>query len=102
MKAFEQNAGQKVPQGSEVPALSCVTLTDGWFWKQQDASGNLKPVTTVVNDWLEPLNRRHCNLILNAPPTREGRLAPNVVARLGEIGEAGSIQGRWRNFTNMP
>jgi alpha-L-fucosidase len=35
-----------------------------------------------------PLNRRHCNLILNAPPTREGRLAPNVVSRLEEIGKA--------------
>jgi alpha-L-fucosidase len=41
----------------------------------------------VVEEWLEPLNRRHCNLILNAPPTREGRLAPNVVARMEEIGK---------------
>jgi alpha-L-fucosidase len=88
VKAFEQNAGQKVPEDSDVPALSCVTLTDEWFWKQRDVNGNLKPVTTVVNEWLEPLNRRHCNLILNAPPTREGRLAPNVVSRLGEIGKA--------------
>jgi len=88
VKAFEQNAGQKVPQDSDVPALSCVTLTDGWFWKQQDANGHLKDVTTVVDQWLEPLNRRHCNLILNAPPNREGRLAPNVVERLKEIGKA--------------
>src|ERR1700756_5094713 len=88
VKAFEQNAGQKVPDGSDVPALSCVTITDGWFWKQQDVNGHLKAVTTVVNEWLEPLNRRHCNLILNAPPTREGRLAPNVVSRLEEIGKA--------------
>src|ERR1700757_273349 len=88
VKAFEQNAGQKVPEDSDVPALSCVTLTDGWFWKQRDANGHLKAVTTVVNEWLEPLNRRHCNLILNAPPTREGRLAPNVVSRLEEIGKA--------------
>jgi alpha-L-fucosidase len=88
VKAFEQNAGQKVPEGSDVPALSCVTLTDGWFWKLQDVNGNLKSVTTVVNEWLEPLNRRHCNLILNAPPTREGRLSPNVVSRLEEIGKA--------------
>jgi alpha-L-fucosidase len=42
----------------------------------------------VVNEWLVPLNRRHCNLILNAPPNREGRLAPNVVTRLEEIGKA--------------
>jgi alpha-L-fucosidase len=88
VKAFEQNAGQKVPEDSDVPALSCVTLTDGWFWKQRDANGHLKAVTTVVDEWLEPLNRRHCNLILNAPPTREGRLAPNVVSRLEEIGKA--------------
>ena len=88
VKAFEQNAGQKVPEGSDVPALSCVTLTDGWFWKQRDVDGQLKAVTTVVDEWLEPLNRRHCNLILNAPPTREGRLSPNVVSRLEEIGKA--------------
>ncbi|GGA67220.1 carbohydrate-binding protein [Edaphobacter acidisoli] len=88
VKAFEQNAGQKVPQTSEVPALSCVTLTEGWFWKQKDVNGPLKPVKTVVEEWLKPLNQRYCNLILNAPPTREGRLAPNVVSRLREIGEA--------------
>jgi alpha-L-fucosidase len=88
VKAFEQNAGQKVPEGSDVPALSCVTLTDGWFWKQRDVDGHLKAVTTIVDEWLEPLNRRQCNLILNAPPTREGRLSPNVVRRLEEIGKA--------------
>jgi alpha-L-fucosidase len=93
VKAFEQNAGQNVPEGSEVPALSCVTLTDKWFWKQQDMNGPLKPVKTVVDEWLEPLNRRHCNLILNAPPTREGRLSPNVVDRLEEIGKAWKHSG---------
>jgi alpha-L-fucosidase len=87
VKAFEQNAGQRVPAASDLPALSCVTITDGWFWKQDDLHGKLKPAETVVNEWLVPLNRRHCNLILNAPPTREGRLAPNVVERLAEIGE---------------
>jgi alpha-L-fucosidase len=88
IKAFEQNAGQKVPQQSDLPALSCVTITPEWFWKQRDIHSELKPVTTVVDEWLIPLNRRHCNLILNAPPTREGRLAPNVVSRLEEIGRA--------------
>ena len=91
LKAFEQNAGQLVPNESSVPAYSCVTLTDGWFWKQQDATGRLKETKTVVEDWLVPLNARHCNLILNAPPNREGRLAPNVVSRLTEIGRA------WKN-----
>ena len=95
VKAFEQNAGQKVPESSDLPALSCVTLTDGWFWKERDVNGSLKPVKTVVDEWLEPLNRRHCNLILNAPPNREGRLAPNVVSRLEEIGKA------WRHTGPM-
>ena len=88
LKAFEQNAGQKVPQESDLPAFSCVTLTDGWFWKQADIHGRLKPTETVVNEWLVPLNRRHCSLILNAPPDRRGQLAPNVVSRLEEIGRA--------------
>jgi alpha-L-fucosidase len=70
-----------------------VTLTEGWFWKQRDANGPLKPVKTVVDEWLRPLNLRHCNLILNAPPTREGRLAPNVVSRLEEIGKAWKHSG---------
>jgi alpha-L-fucosidase len=93
IKAFEQNAGQKVPQQSDLPALSCVTITPEWFWKQKDIDGELKPVKTVVEEWLVPLNRRHCNLILNAPPTREGRLAPNVVSRLEEIGRAWKQSG---------
>jgi alpha-L-fucosidase len=93
IKAFEQNAGQKVPQQSDVPALSCVTITEGWFWKQKDIEGPLKPSATVVDEWLVPLNRRHCNLILNAPPTREGRLAHNVVTRLEEIGKAWNNPG---------
>src|SRR5580692_8681119 len=93
VKAFEQNAGQKVPQGSDVPALACVTLTDGWFWKQRDVDGPLKPVKTVVDEWLRPLNLRHCNLILNAPPNREGRLASNLVSRLEEIGRAWTHPG---------
>lgn len=95
LKAFEQNAGQKVPQGSDLPAFSCVTITPGWFWKQSDINGPLKPTETVVNEWLVPLNRRHCNLILNAPPDRTGQIAPNVVARLKEIGAA------WRHSGPM-
>jgi hypothetical protein len=45
------------------------------------------------HEWLVPLNQRHSTLILNAPPTREGRLAPNVVSRLAEIGRAWTRPG---------
>jgi hypothetical protein len=48
----------------------------------------LKQVKQVVEEWLIPLNKIHCNLILNAAPNREGKLAPNVVNRLEEIGRA--------------
>lgn len=91
LKAIEQNAGQRLADDSDLPAISCVTLTDGWFWKQSDKDAELKPVKQVVDEWLVPLNDRHCNLILNAAPNREGKLAPNVVARLEEIGKA------WKN-----
>ncbi|AIE86113.1 coagulation factor 5/8 type domain-containing protein [Fimbriimonas ginsengisoli Gsoil 348] len=88
LKAFEQNAGQHLPEESSVPAFSCVTITDGWFWRQSDVDGPLKTTKQVVEEWLVPQNARHCSLILNAPPTREGRFAPNVVERLKEIGQA--------------
>jgi alpha-L-fucosidase len=91
IKAFEQNAGQHIPGDSSIPAQSCVTLTDGWFWKQGDEDRPLKTVHQVVEEWLKPQNEIHCNLILNAPPTTEGILAPNVVARLAEIGR------EWKN-----
>lgn len=98
IKAFEQNAGQAVPGGNRLPALSCVTLTDGWFWKTGDENRPLKTVHQVVEEWLRPQNEIHCNLIVNAPPTREGRLAPNVVARLEEIGRAWSNPGPMAPF----
>ncbi len=88
IKGFEQNAGQKVPGESAIPAVATVTLTDGWFWKTADADRPLKSVTQVVDEWLVPENKLHVNVILNAPPTREGKLAPNVVLRLAEIGQA--------------
>jgi alpha-L-fucosidase len=86
IKAFEQNAGQHLPDDSEIPAQSCVTLTDGWFWKQSDANADLKPAERIVNQWLLPQNQLHCNLILNAAPNRHGKLSPNILARLAEIG----------------
>lgn len=87
IKMFEQNAGQSLPGTSVLPAQSCVTLTDGWFWKTGDEDRPLKSAEQVVNDWLKPQNDKHCNLIVNAPPNREGRLAPNILARLEEIGK---------------
>lgn len=98
LKAFEQNAGQAVPGGNRLPALSCVTLTEGWFWKTGDEDRPLKSVHQVVEEWLKPQNAVHCNLIVNAAPTREGRLAPNVVARLEEMGRLWQNPGPMEDF----
>ncbi|KIJ43877.1 glycoside hydrolase family 29 protein [Sphaerobolus stellatus SS14] len=87
IKSFEANAGQLLPGGNILPAQSCFTLTDQWFWKEGDDKGRLKSVEQVVNDWLYPLNKQFCNVLLNAPPNREGRLSPNVVERLHAIGK---------------
>ena len=88
IKAFEQNAGQILPSESHLPAFSCVTLTDGWFFKTRDYYAEPKSTYQVVHDWLLPQNARHCTLIVNAAPARDGRLAPNLVERLAEIGRA--------------
>src|SRR5258708_30353789 len=88
IKGFEQNAGQKVPGESAIPAVATVTLTDGWFWKAADADRPLKSVTQVVDEWLVPENKLHVHVILNAPPTREGPLAPNVWQPLPPRGNA--------------
>jgi alpha-L-fucosidase len=88
IQAYEQNAGQALPGDSVIPAQSCVTLTANWFWKTGDEDRPLKSVRTVVDEWLVPQNARHCNLILNAAPNREGRLSSNIVQRLAEIGRA--------------
>lgn len=98
LKAFEQNAGQNVPGGNQLPALSCVTLTDGWFWKTGDENRSLKSVHQVVEEWLKPQNGMHCNLIVNAAPNREGRFAPNLVQRLREIGDAWKHEGPMADF----
>jgi alpha-L-fucosidase len=96
IKAFEQNAGQHIPGGSDIPAQSCVTLTDGWFWKQTDVDAKLKPAKEIVEDWLTPQNQIHCNLILNAPPNRHGQLSPKVIERLAEIGQM------WKPDAQLP
>ncbi len=85
IKSFEQNAGQIMPADNRLPALTCVTLTDGWFWKQSDARAELKSTEQIL-EWLVPQNERFGTMVLNAAPNREGKLAPNLVARLAEIG----------------
>jgi alpha-L-fucosidase len=49
-----------------------------------------------VEEWLIPFNARHCNLILNVAPNREGRFDQNAADRPNEIGQL------WRDGTPAP
>jgi alpha-L-fucosidase len=87
IKQYEQHAGQTIPAQSAIPSQSANTLQSVWFWKESFPTEALRPAEQVVNDWLIPFNRQHCNLILNVAPNREGRFDQNAVDRLAEIGQ---------------
>ena len=87
IKQYEQHAGQTIPAHSAIPSQSANTLQSVWFWKESFPTEALRPAAQVVNEWLVPFNQRHCNLILNVSPNREGRFDPNAIDRLAEIGQ---------------
>jgi alpha-L-fucosidase len=96
IKQYEQHAGQKISTDSTIPSESGTTLQSQWFWKESYPTEELKPAQTIVNDWLIPFNRQHCNLLLNVAPNRDGRFDPNAVERLAEVGRI------WQNRTPAP
>jgi alpha-L-fucosidase len=96
VKQYEQHAGQTIPPGSQVPSQSATTLQSDWFWKLDYPTQELRPARQVVEEWLIPFNARHCNLILNVAPNREGRFDQNAVDRLTEIGQL------WRDRAPAP
>jgi len=96
VKQYEQHAGQTIPTGSEVPSQSATTLQSDWFWKLDYPTQELRSAKQIVEEWLIPFNARHCNLILNVAPNREGRFDQNAAARLNEIGQL------WRDRTPAP
>src|SRR5258708_388215 len=86
VKQYEQHAGQTIPAGSEVPSQSATTLQSDWFWKLDYPAQELRSATQIVEEWLIPFNARHCNLILNVAPNRDGRFDQNAIDRLAQIG----------------
>jgi alpha-L-fucosidase len=87
VKQYEQHAGQAIPPHSIIPSQSANTLQSVWFWKESFPTEALRPAAQVVNEWLIPFNQRHCNLILNVAPNREGRFDQNAIDRLAAIGQ---------------
>lgn len=87
IKQYEEHAGQAILPGSTIPSQAANTLQSVWFWKESFPSEELRSAHQVVNEWLIPFNRNHCNLILNVAPNRDGLFDRNSVQRLAEIGE---------------
>lgn len=86
IKQYEQHAGQTIPTGSVIPSQTATTLQSDWFWKKDYPQQELRSATQVVDEWLIPFNRRHCNLILNVAPNTDGAFDRNALDRLAEIG----------------
>jgi alpha-L-fucosidase len=91
IKEYEQHAGQNIPADSIVPSQSGTTLQSDWFWKLEFPTQELRPAKQIVEEWLIPFNERHCNLILNVAPNRDGRFDENAVAELAKVGQL------WKN-----
>jgi alpha-L-fucosidase len=88
VKHFEQNAGQNISLANQVPAQSGPCLQSSWFWKTTFPNEELKPVRSIIHEWLIPFNRAHTNLLLNVAINREGTIDANALARLAEVGRA--------------
>ncbi|TCV93937.1 alpha-L-fucosidase [Luteibacter rhizovicinus] len=93
IKQYEQHAGQKIPADSDVPSQSGTTLQSDWFWKTAYPNQELRAARQIVDEWLVPFNRNHCNLILNVAPNRDGQFDPNAIERLAEIGKLWKNEG---------
>jgi alpha-L-fucosidase len=96
IKEYEQHAGQLIPQDSAIPSQSGTTLQSDWFWKKDYPDQALRPAKQIVEEWLIPLNERHCNLILNVAPNTDGRFDENAIARLSEVGRLWNNPGSTR------
>jgi alpha-L-fucosidase len=93
IKQYEQHAGQKIPADSPIPSQSGTTLQSDWFWKTSYPHQELRAAKQIVDEWLVPFNRNHCNLILNVAPNRDGRFDDNAIARLADIGKLWENEG---------
>jgi len=97
IKSYEQGAGQNISKDrNKLPALSCLPINSAWFWKQNFPTSPVKDPAKMVNDNIIPMNKVHCNFILNAAPNRDGLIDDNAVAAFKEIGKL------WKNEGPLP
>jgi alpha-L-fucosidase len=88
VKNYEQAAGQNISKDSnQLPAISCYTMQQNWFWKKSFPTTPVKDPKILVKDNLELFNKVHCNLLLNVAPNRDGLMDANAIEALKEIGK---------------
>jgi alpha-L-fucosidase len=94
IKSYEQGAGQHISkEGNKLPALSCYPIQDNWFWKESFPGKPVKSPEDIVSKNIIPLNRAHCNFILNVAPNRDGLIDDNALEALSKIGQLWTNKG---------
>jgi alpha-L-fucosidase len=92
--------GNQPPRGSVWrPAEADVSIRPGWFYHPAEDT-RVKPAEELREIWFASVGR-NCNLLLNVPPNREGRISDVDMDRLGLFGSrlkdywAGAIEQRF-------
>lgn len=86
---WEEPFGITVPAGNTWAGLQGQTISNGWFWHPSTPTEPLMSRDDIITHLTE-LEARWTSFILNCAPNREGKLDPNVVTRLAEVGAAWS------------
>lgn len=90
---FEEPSGKNpkkkkfAPEGNKFAAHQGPTIQSKWFWKKRFLDEDPMSVEEIVDQRLNVLADRNCNLLLNVAPNPEGLIDDNVVQRLKEVGE---------------
>ncbi len=67
------------------PAEVNTSIRPGWFWHESE-NDKVRPLEELFDIYLKSVGG-NATFLLNIPPTNEGLLHENDVARLGELGE---------------
>ncbi len=85
---FEEPRGGWAPAGNSYAAQQeqKVNASGGndWFWAPD--VGGLMTVTDIVHRHLADLEPKWTNFVLNCPPNRDGKLPPEIVTLLHDVG----------------
>ena len=86
---WEEPFGITVPAGNTWAGLQGQTISNGWFWHPSTPTEPLMSRDDIITHLTE-LEARWTSFILNCAPNPNGKLDPNVVTRLAEVGAAWS------------